>query len=360
MPPVTPAGKASARARLGALLVALAASPAAADLVLPPGFTAQTYVTGQGFDPATEQGSPGIPATATLAFDRAGTLYLAKTGARFRSGEVEDFAPIYRIAAGGARLTREHEARYLHGPPLSNPQVAAVGPRGEVFVTTYDRDRRLGALYRMIDGRPTLFAGGTPVDGGEPLLRHPEGAALDPTGHVYVADRDHGAVVRLDPKGKVVDPRHLQVVRPRMLAVDEEGRLWVAGDGTAETPVQTGAGQIWRTDADGRLALVLEGPLPAGLALSPGGTPFVAQRRTPSVFAVSRHGKRVDVIRAKEGTFFRGLAFAPVTPETRRAGIAGNLFLIVVRRQIWTINEVIRITGPFDDFVRREAGTPSP
>jgi hypothetical protein len=348
----------SAWLRVGALLGALTAGPAAADLVLPPGFTASTYVTGQGFDPAAERGSPGIPSTATLAFDRAGVLYLARAGARFRSGEVEDLTPIYRIPAGGGRLTRETESRHFHGPPLPNPQIAAVGPRGEVFVTTYDRDRRVGALYRITDRRPTLFAGGTPVAGGEPLLRHPEGMAIDATGHVYVADREHGAVVRLDPTGKLVDPRHVRVTRPRMLALDEEGHLWIAGDGTAETPFQTGAGQIWRADGDGRLTLVLEGPLPGGLALSPAGAPFLVQRRAPSIFALGRDGKRIDVIGATEGTFFRGLAFAPVTPETRRAGIAGDLFLIVVRRQAWTINEVIRVSGPFDDFVRRESGPP--
>ena len=89
MPHVAPAVKASVWARLGAALVALAAGPAAADLVLPAGFVAQTYVTGQGFDAAAEPGGPGIPSIGTLAFDRAGTLYMAKTGARFRSGEVE-------------------------------------------------------------------------------------------------------------------------------------------------------------------------------------------------------------------------------------------------------------------------------
>jgi hypothetical protein len=340
------------------MLLALAASPAAADLVLPPGFVAQTYVTGQGFDAAAEPGGPGIPSAGTLALDRAGTLYLAKTGSRFRSGEVEDLSPIYRIPAGGARLTRDTEARYVHGPPLSNPQVAAIGPRGDIFITTYDRDRRLGAVYRMAAGRPALFAGGTPASGGEPLLRHPEGVVLDGAGQVYVADRERGAIVRLDPAGQVVDPRYLSLVRPRMLARDEAGRLWIAGDGTAETPFQTGAGQLWRAEADGRLSLVLEGPLPGGLAVSPGGLVFVLQRRSPAVFTVSREGKRIDLIGVKDGTFLRGLAFAPVTPETRRAGIAGDLFLIVVRRQMWTINEVVRVSGPFEEHVRRESGTP--
>ncbi|MGH7267341.1 MAG: hypothetical protein ACREMB_21175, partial [Candidatus Rokuibacteriota bacterium] len=184
---------------LGLLLVV----PASAQLVLPPGFTAEVYVTGEGFDPASERGVRGIPSTATLGFDASGVLYLARTGARFRSGEAEDLNPIYRIPAGGARVTPEAERRVTWGPPLRNPQVAAVGSAGEVFVTTYDRDRRLGAVYRLRDGRASLFAGGTPPAGSPPLFRRAEGIAVDGAGNVFVADREEGVVVRLDPSGQV-------------------------------------------------------------------------------------------------------------------------------------------------------------
>jgi NHL repeat len=340
---------------LQALVLALLATPAAAELVLPPGFTTQTYVTGQGFDPGGERGGAGIPSASTLGFDQTGALYLGKTGARFRGGEVEDLTPLYRIPAGGARLTPESESRFFYGPPLRNPQVAAVRPNGDLFVTTYDRDRRIGALYRIVDRRPVLFAGGTPAGGGEPLLRHPEGVAVDSADYVYVADRERGAIVRLDPGGTVVDSEYLSILRPRMLAFDEAGQLWIAGDGTAETPFQDGAGQVWRAGRDKSLTRMLEGPLPGGLALSPGGLAFVVQRRAAKVFAVTPDGRRIDVVGTSEGTFLRGLGFAPVTPETRRAGIAGDLFLIVVRRQIWSINEVVRVSGPFDEFIRRES-----
>jgi DNA-binding beta-propeller fold protein YncE len=337
----------------------LAVAPAAAELALPPGFTAQVYVTGQGFDPSSERGVYGMPAVGTLGIDALGTLFLARTGARFRSGEVEDMFPIYRIPPGGGRLTPDTEARYLTGPPLPNPQVAAARGRGEVFVTTYDRDRRIGALYRMIDGRPQLLAGGTPLGGAAPLLRHPEGVGFDAAGNIYVTDREQGVVVRLDRTGKVLDPRYLTVTRPRMLTVDERGQLWIGTDGSAETPWQDGSGQLWRASPDGSLAMVLAGPLPAGLGLSTGGGLFMAQRRTGKILAVTPDGRRFDFAVAPEGTIIRTLAFAPVTPETRRAGIAGDLFVVAVPRQIWAINEVIRISGPFDEFVRqRESAAP--
>ena len=344
-------------ARLSALLalVVALASPALAQLTLPSGFTAQVYATGQGFDTNSERGVFGMPAVASLAFDGLGSLYLSKTGARFRQGEVEDLFSIYRIPPGGARLNPDIEPRYFYGPPLRNPVIGAVRGRGEVYVTTYDRDRRTGALYRMTDGRPQLLAGGTPAGGGAPLFRQPEGVAVDGAGRIYVADREQGLVVRLDRAGKVLDEHYLTVTRPRMLVMDERGQLWVGTDGTAETPFQDGKGELWKAGPDGSPTLVLAGPLPAGLSVSPSGTLFFAQRRTAKVFAVTADGKRIDFASGADGTYVRGLAFAPVTPETRRAGIAGDLFVVAVSRQVWAINEIIRISGPFDEFLRQQA-----
>jgi DNA-binding beta-propeller fold protein YncE len=340
---------------LGVMLALLAAAPAAAEVVLPPGFTTHVYVTGEGFEGGSERGIPGIPATSTLALDQAGTLYLARLGARFRQGEAQDYSPLYRIPVGGARLTAETESRFFYGPPLPNPQVAAVRGRGEVFVTTYDRDRRIGALYRIVDGRATLFAGGTPPDGGSPLLRQPDGAAVDAGGHVYVADREQGVVVRLDPRGKVVSPEFVRVTRPRMLSFDEGGQLWIASDGTAAAPFMDGQGQLWRASPDGDTSLIVQGPLPSAIARSPGGALFFAQRRAGKVFVVTPEGRLIEFASMSQGTILRSLAFAPVTPDTRQAGIGGDLFLVVISRSVWALNEVIRVSGPFDEFARRES-----
>ena len=107
------------------LAVLAVASPAGAEMLLPPGFTAQVYLTGEGFDPGLARGNPGVPAVGTIAVDRTGAVYLARTGRRYFGGEVDDLWPIYRVAPGGGRMTRESEGRYLHGPPLPSPQVAA-------------------------------------------------------------------------------------------------------------------------------------------------------------------------------------------------------------------------------------------
>ena len=345
---------------LAFLMLLLVAAPANAEVTLPPGFTTEVYVTGQGFDTSGERGVSGIPSMGSLGVDAAGTLYMARTGARFRVGDIEDLSAIYRIPAGGARLTPEGESRYLYGPPLPNPQIGFVSARGPVWVTTYDRERRLGALYRFQDGKPALFAGGRPEPGGTPALRHPEGVVIGPTGDIYVTDREEGTVVRLDARGQVVNPRHALVQRARMLTLDEAGSLWVGGDGTAETPFGAGNGEIVRVTPDGSTEAVLKGPLPAGFSQSPGGALFVVQRRTGQLFVVTPDGRRLDFATTRNGSFFRALAFVPVTTETRRAGIAGDLFVVLVSRSLWLLNEVVRISGPFDEWVRQEASRPAP
>ena len=100
--------------------------------------------------------------------------------------------------------------------------------------------------------------------------------------------------------------------------------------------------------------------VPAGFSMSPGGALFVVQRRTGQILAVAPDGRRLDVAAARNGSLHRSLAFAPVTPETRRAGIAGDLFLVLMSRSMWLINEVVRVSGPLDDWVRQETSRPAP
>jgi hypothetical protein len=45
-----------------------------------------------------------------------------------------------------------------------------------------------------------------------------------------------------------------------------------------------------------------------------------------------------------------------VTPETRRAGIAGELFIVTINRGTWPLNDVLRISGPLDELLRERRG----
>ena len=333
--------------------VALAACPALAEIRLPPGFSAQVYVTGQGFEGG--RSARGIPATSTLVFDQSGSLYLARTGRRYQATETDDLTPVYRVPPGGARMTPDSEARYLHGPPLRNPQTGGVRAGLELFLTTFDRDRGLGVVYRMLDGRAHLFAGGTPPRDAPPLLRQPEGVAVDSTGHVYVADRESGTVLRLDPAGRVLDPRYVVVRRPRVLAVDATNALWIGADGNAEAPWQQGPGEIWRMPRDGAPTLIHRGPMPAAIAVSASGYLLVADRQGGELFALTPGGQRVPFLSYTNGDAPRGIAFAPDTPQARRAGIAGDLFVATINAGAWQVNDVVQISGPFDELIRQRA-----
>src|SRR5262249_29253646 len=159
--------------------------------------------------------------------------------------------------------------------PLPNPQVAAVH-RSDVLVTTFDRDRKVGVLYRLRSGTAELIAGGTPWGAEAPLLRQPEGAAIDASGNIFVADREQGIVVKLDPAGRVLERRFAEVPRPRTLAIDPGDRLWIGADVGAEAPWQQGPGEIWLVSRTSGARLVLRGPIAAGLVAGPAGHVIVA------------------------------------------------------------------------------------
>lgn len=332
------------------LLVALLllSAPASAEMILPPGFTAKVYVSGEGFDGT--RAATGIPSSSTLAFDPSGVLYLARNGRRYQGGEVEDISPVYRVPLGGGRVGKDAEQRFLYGPPLPNPQVGLVRGAHELLVTTYDRDRALGVLYRIVDGRAELLAGGTPARGEAPLLKQPEGVALDPAGNLYVADRAQNVVVQLDPQGRLLDARWLSLPRPR-LVVSGGDRIWVSSDGDAEAPWQRGTGEIWSVGPDGR-HLALRGPIAYGMSATPAGHLFVADRQAARVLAVGGDGTWTEFASFSEGDAPRAMIFAPDNEVTRRAGIAGDLFVILIRRGTFTLNEIVRVSGPFDSFVR--------
>jgi hypothetical protein len=97
-----------------------------------------------------------------------------------------------------------------------------------------------------------------------------------------------------------------------------------------------------------------------GLAPGPAGLMFVADRRASEIFALTADGARTTLAHFTDGDGPRAITFVPGTPETRAAGLAGDLLVAVVRSGIFQLNEIVRIVGPFAELVPRERSTPSP
>lgn len=326
-----------------------------AEINLPPGFTVTTHVTATGFDPNRSRNFPGLPAIVSIAFDRQGNFYFARTANRLREIYGKDAAEIYRVPPSGAKVTRRTEDRFLFGPSLLDPDEVAVNNKGEAFVSTSNRAKGFGSVYRLTSsGSIHLFAGGPSAPGSPPLLRDPEGIAFDKTGNIYVTDSVLGIVVKFDPEGRVINPRFLSGLgRSRTLTFDSRAYLWIGSDGPHKDPHRDGFGQIYRVKMPGnKLRLVHTCPLPSGMSLSPGGYLFVAQRRSGKIFVLTPEGRRIEFASFTGNSALRTLAFSPVTAETKKAGIAGKL--LVFPMLDFPVREVIQITGPFDKYVERE------
>lgn len=119
-------------------------------------------------------------------------------------------------------------------------------------------------------------------------------------------------------------------------------------------PHVDGSGLIYRVSlSDAKLELVHSGPLPSGMSLSPGGALFVAQRRSGKIFALTPEGKRVEFASFKGQSDVCTLGFPLITAETKKAGIAGDLFAMVFPMLDYPVREIIRISGPFDAYVKQ-------
>ncbi|HSE06604.1 MAG TPA: hypothetical protein VLK35_20825, partial [Methylomirabilota bacterium] len=123
-------------------------------------------------------------------------------------------------------------------------------------------------------------------------------------------------------------------------------------DGSADAPWQAGPGALWRVAPGGEQRLMIEGPVPQGLSPGPGGAVFVADRQAAEIFGVTADGTRVSLARFTDGDAPRGLAFVPDTPETRAAGLAGDLLVSVIRTGVFQLNQIVRISGRFSELAR--------
>ncbi len=172
------------------------------------GFTAQVYVSGEGFDgtrvghrhPVHARRSPSTP---------TGILYLARSGGATRAGEVEDVWPMFRIPLGGAdgckrdrgafplrsAAAQSSGRRHSRGPRAAGDDVRSRSRPGRAL-SHRGRSRRDGGR------RHTRRAGRTaaPEAAGGRGARSPPAICTWPTGR-------RTRCVQLDPAGRVLNPR---------------------------------------------------------------------------------------------------------------------------------------------------------
>jgi DNA-binding beta-propeller fold protein YncE len=155
--------------------------------------------------------------TGAVAFDAAGTIYVADPG----NQRIQKFSPDRSfIAAWGEEGTGDGQFRL--------PIDLAVDEQGRVYVVDF-----LRSDIQVFDADGTHLAtwGRVGMDEGE--FSGPSGIALTPGGDLWVADTQNDRIQRLSPDGTVdgvwgrIGRGEGQFKRPDDVAVDDQGRLFV-------------------------------------------------------------------------------------------------------------------------------------
>lgn len=250
----------------------------------------------------------------SLAVDRAGTVYVLDESNTIRRVLADRTEPAYPWAGN------EAERGYRDAPTPATarfdfPRALAVGPGGTLYVADSGNEviRTIGA-----DGRVSTLAGEPPrttLDGQGPAadFDQPSGVAVDPAGHVFVADYNHNMVRRIDAAGRVSTLAGQELTGGRTFGSDKgdlfynptgvglgpDGTLYVVDEQHAVLKVSPRgqvtllAGQPGIVAGDNDDGLLSKGRFnyPSSVAVAPDGTVYVSDRESGAIRRVSPAGR---------------------------------------------------------------------
>lgn len=154
---------------------------------------------------------------------------------------------------------------------LEEPRGVAAEPDGGLVVA----DAKSGKVVRMApSGAIRTSWAFEPAAQGQPAL--PWDLALDPGGDVWTLDAESGLIRRYGPDGRTVATlgQGLALYRPRGLAVDGDGALYVANTGGHAVLKLDSRGRVLQRLGGGRDSVLNQ---PTDVAPGPDGTLFVVE-----------------------------------------------------------------------------------
>jgi streptogramin lyase len=225
---------------------------------------------------------------------------------------------IRRIGSGGSVTTVAGTGVQGHsgdGGPATSAQLdfptgVAIGPDGDLFISEVrGRVRRVDVATGVISTYAGLGHDASSGDGGPALtaeIDRPHGLAVARDGAVYVADTYGGRIRRIDPSTRRITsiatglstlPVHVAVAPDgSVLVVEAQGAVVsrIAPDGTRSPLVGTG---VRGSTGDGGTAARARIDEPAGVAIAPDGTIYVADLDARRVRRIDPAGRITTIAR---------------------------------------------------------------
>lgn len=315
--------------QIARILVASFLGLAAAALALGQTYTIQT-VAGGGLPDSIPATSASLSRVTWVATDKAGNLYLT----------LPDHHAVMRVDAAAGVLTRvagTGSAGFSgdNGPAasaqLANPGAIAVDPMGNLFIVDGNRVRMVhsgyitsvltnlngpsglavdasGNLYiaetgnndvlKLSNGKITRIVGtgargynGDHINADAAMLNNPQGLAVDPSGRLFIADRDNSRIRKVE--NGMISTATAVISHPWSVAADQSNNVYIASDsgnrvfrlsGLISTTAGTGA---WGFNGDGGPAQNAWLYAPQGLSVDASGSLYIADTNNFRVRKVS-------------------------------------------------------------------------